>query len=171
MQVAHHSLTPLRSPGDGASSHVKFIVGAAIRKPNLVRGTNGTNGSIIMTNLIVFLNDFAPPNPRFKYTYLQELSLPSRIKVFTYHYGNNLGSLYYAWRVPADPANYDPAKSQKLISEIKRNIKEYHSKEMRRQFISRFNLVINATLSVMSELYQFLTNDSSSTSISDDVKV
>ena len=29
---------------------------------------------------LVFLNDFAPPNPRHKYTYLQELSLTYKIQ-------------------------------------------------------------------------------------------
>ena len=96
MQVAHHSLTPLRSPGDGTSSHVKFIVGAAIRKPNLIAWYRCLEERMVQMEVydkLVFLNDFAPPNPRFKYTYLQELSLPFRIEVFTYHYGNNLGSL------------------------------------------------------------------------------
>ena len=41
---------------------------------------------------------------------------------------------------------------------------------MRHQFISHFSLVVNAKPSVMTELYQFLTEDSSSTSISEGVK-
>lgn len=90
--------------------------------------------------------------------------------MYSYHYGNNLGCLWYAWKIPADPARYDPAKSQHLISHVEQNIKPYHSREMRRQFINRFGLVLNAKASVMTELYQFLTNDSSSTSISDDVQ-
>ena len=118
----------------------------------------------------VFLNDFAPPTPRLKYTYIHELSLPFRIEVYSYHYGNNLGSLFYTWKIPADPADYDPTKSQNLISHIERNIKQYHSREMRRQFMARFGLVLNAKPSVMTELYQFLTNDSSVTSISDVVQ-
>ena len=90
--------------------------------------------------------------------------------MYSYHYGNNLGSLFYTWKIPADPADYDPTKSQNLISHIERNIKQYHSREMRRQFMARFGLVFNAKPSVMTELYQFLTNDSSVTSISDVVQ-
>ena len=36
IQEAHRSPTPVRSCGDGTSSHVKFIVGAGIRKPNII---------------------------------------------------------------------------------------------------------------------------------------
>ena len=41
---------------------------------------------------------------------------------------------------------------------------------MKRQFISQFSLVIDAKASVMTELYQFLTNDSSTTSINEEVQ-
>lgn len=82
------------------------------------------------------------------------------------HYGNNLGSLWYAWRVPCDPQLYDPNKSQQLVSAIQ----QYHSREMRRQFSERFGLVLNARPSMMMELYQFLTGDSSTTTIDDHVR-
>lgn len=118
----------------------------------------------------VFLNDFAPTNARLRYVYMHELSLPFKIEVFCYHYGNNLGSLWYAWRIPSDPAKYDPNKTQQKITQIKQNVKLYHSREMRRQFAERFGLVLNAKPSVITELYQFLTGDSSATSISDDVR-
>ena len=71
----------------------------------------------------IFLNDFSPSKPRLKYTYLHELSLPFKVEVYSYHHGNNLGSLLYAWKIPADPAGYDPTKSQTLISNIKKKKK------------------------------------------------
>ena len=34
---------------------------------------------------LVFVNDFAPPNPRDKFTYLHELSLPFEIEMYSYY--------------------------------------------------------------------------------------
>ena len=79
----------------------------------------------------VFLNDFAPAKARSRYTYLHELSLPFKLEVYTYHYGNNL---WYAWQVPCDPDLYDPNKSRQLVSIIQQRLKQYHSREMKRQF-------------------------------------
>ena len=36
MQQAYDSLTRLHSIGDGTSSHMTFVVGASVRKPNLM---------------------------------------------------------------------------------------------------------------------------------------
>lgn len=173
MREAHRSPTPVRCCGDGTSSHIKFVIGAGIRRPSIIARYKYLEEQLTPKKVYegpVFLNDFAPPNPRLKYTYIHELSLPFRIELYSYHYGNNLGSLFYAWKVPADPADYDPGKSQNIISNIEKNIKQYHSREMRRQFIARFGLVLNTKASVMNELYQFLTNDSAVTSISDVVQ-
>ena len=99
-----------------------------------------------------------------------QLSLPLKIEVYCYQYGNNLGALWYAWKVPADAEKYDPTKSQQLISSIEKNIKQYHSREMKQQFIHRFGLVVHCKPSVMMEMYQFLTGDASTTNISEAVQ-
>ena len=173
MQKAHQSPSPVRSFGDGKSSHVKFILGAATRKPNLI-----TRYKILEEFMFhlkeydepVFLNDFSPNSARQKYTYIHELSLPFKIEMYCYQYGNNLGSLWYAWKVPANAEKYDPTKSQQLIASIEKNIKQYHSREMKRQFIHRFGLVVHCKPSVMMEMYQFLTGDASTTNISEAVQ-
>ncbi len=105
-------------------------------------------------------------NSRLRYVYLHEISLPFKIEIYIiYHHGNHLGSLWYAWRVPCDPQQYDLNKSQEIVSSIQLNINQYHSREMRRQFCQRFGLVLKAKPAVMMELYQFLTGDVSTTSV------
>lgn len=89
-------------------------MGVEIRKPNIIARYKSLEERMTQQQVYeepIFLNDFAPPNPRLKYTYIHELSLPFRIEVYSYHFGNNLGSLFYAWKVPADPAKYDPTES------------------------------------------------------------
>ena len=58
-------------------------------------------------------------------------------------------------------------KSKQLMSKIDSNIKVYHTREMRRQFVSHYGLICEAKQSVLVNMYQFLT---SATSISKDVE-
>ena len=154
---------------DSTSHHVKIIVGATDRKQNLVARYRSLEKQMRpdVYEEPVFLNDFAPTNTRLRYVYFHE---PFKIEVFSFHYGNNLGTLWYAWRIPDDIAKYDPKQTEKKIAQVKQNVKQYHSRKMRRQLFSeQFGLVFNAKPSVMSELYQLLTRDASATSISDGV--
>ena len=117
----------------------------------------------------LFLNDFAPIHPRLRYNYIHELSLPFPVELYSYSYGNNLGTLWYAWKVPYDSSERDVNKSKQLMRVIDSNVKVYHTREMRRQFVSRYGLVCEAKQSVLVNMYQFLTGDGSATSISKDV--
>ena len=170
VQQNHLSPTPIRSALDGKSSNLKFIVKADVRRPCIIARYKALEEQLLKSEEPVFLNDFAPINARLCYIYLHEISLPFRIEVYTYHHGNNLGSLWYAWQVPSNPELYDPNKSQQMISWIQQNISQYHSREMRRQFCHRFGLILKARSSVMMELYQFLTGDVSVTTIEEHVK-
>ena len=51
----------------------------------------------------VFVNDFAPINPRLRYKYIHELSLPFTVELYSYAHGNNLGTMWHIWKVPDDP--------------------------------------------------------------------
>ena len=48
----------------------------------------------------VFLNDFAPTHPDSCYTsYIHQLALPFSVEYYSYAHGNNLGTLWYLWRI------------------------------------------------------------------------
>lgn len=98
---------------------------AGIRKPCIIARYKALEEQLLKEGEYgnpVFLNDFAPAKARSWYIYLHEISLPFKIEVYTYHYGNNLGSLWYAWQVPCDPDLYDPNKSRQLVSTIQQSI-------------------------------------------------
>ena len=118
----------------------------------------------------LFLNDFAPIHPRLRYDYIHDFSLPFPVELYSYSHGNNLGTMWYVWKVPSDPGERDQNKSKHLMEKVDFNIKLYHTREMRRQFFSRYGLVCDAKQSVLVDMYQFLTGDSSTTSISKDVE-
>ena len=111
------------------------------------------------------MNDFAPLNTRLRYVYLHEIALPFNVELYSYHHGNNLGTLWYIWRIPGDPNKYDPAKTKQMTTLVELTIPEYHTREMRKQFCERFGLVVNAKLAVLTEMYQFLTSDCSRSTI------
>lgn len=117
----------------------------------------------------VCLNEFCPLRPRLRYQYVHELMLPFPIECYSYAYGNNLGTLWYIWRIPEDINLHDIGKSKHLIEKIERDVEVYHTREMRRQFVFRFGLVCQAKQSVFVDMYQFLTADKSDTSISRNV--
>ena len=51
--------------------------------------------------------DFAPLHPCLWYNYVHELSLPIP---YSYSCENNLGTLWYAWKLPCDPSEHDVSK-------------------------------------------------------------
>ena len=59
------------------------------------------------------------------------------------------------------------ARYKKKLAEL--NLPKYHSREMRKQFFEHFGLVVNAKPSVLAEMYQFLTNDCSQSTIDNHV--
>lgn len=48
----------------------------------------------------LFLNDSAPVDRYQRRKWVSELSFPFPIMLYKYAYGNNLGTLLYAWRIP-----------------------------------------------------------------------
>ena len=50
----------------------------------------------------LFLNDIAPVDRYQRRKWFSEVTLPFPIMLYKYAYGNNLGTLVYAWRIPLD---------------------------------------------------------------------
>ena len=117
----------------------------------------------------VFLNDFAPTHPHSRYSYVHELALPFSVECYSYAHGNNLGTLWYLWRVPENKSDQDLNQSKALIQRVEIGIDVYHTREMRRQFTLRYGLVCSTKQAVLTDMYQFLTGDNSTSSISKDV--
>ena len=164
MSQMHASTTPARSISDGKSVNIKIIKAEGARKPNLITRYEKLEEKLSTAEDYeepLFVNDFAPLNSRMQYVYLHEIALPFNVELYSYHHGNNLGTLWYIWRIPGDPDKYDPAKTKQMTALVEQTIPEYHTREMRKQFSERFGLVINAKPSVLNEMYQFFTNDCS----------
>ena len=121
----------------------------------------------------VFCNDYAPKDPQRRYLYFKEILLPFNCELYSYSHGNNLGSLWFIWRLPSDLAKQNTCKAKSVLDNIEKGIAVYHTREMRRQFSNRYNLLTKTSACsqvVLINMYQSLTGDVSSTSISQGVQ-
>lgn len=96
MKEVHQSSTLVRSVHDGKSSILEFIAQAVVRKPNLIARYKALEEKLQSTQQYeaIFWMILSPSMHGFGMSiYLHEISLPFKIEVYTYHHGNNLGSL------------------------------------------------------------------------------
>ncbi len=173
MQKTHHEPTPLRTPVDGNSSNVRCVAEAKVRPPRLIARYKDLESALLAEEMYgepIFVNDFAPSSPRFRYTYIHEINLPFTVELYSYHHGNNVGTLWYVWKVPAECEQRDVGQSKKVIDHIEKNIPVYHTREMKRVFSRRYGLLCNAKPSVILDMYKFLTGDNSATTTSEETQ-
>ena len=101
----------------------------------------------------------APSRPQAANIQYENIKLPFAVQQFEYNHGSYLGTLYFVWRVNADPAEQDFSARKWCMDYVEGQIPVYHSWEMKRQFHSRFLTVAHMSPSVYREMYQFLTGD------------
>lgn len=65
----------------------------------------------------LYLNDLAPADRFERRRWLSALCLPFKIMLYRFAYGNNLGTLVYAWRIPEDETADSTAVSR-IFSEL-----------------------------------------------------
>lgn len=169
----HRSPTPMRSPKDGSSSCVRIIHASKARKPELVARYLDLESMLSKKGEYldpVFVNDFAPSNSQCRYLYFKELLLPFNCELYSYAHGNNLGSLWFIWRIPSDLTKRDTHKAKLVIDGIEKGIEVYHTREMQRQFSDRYHLLAKTSQAVLKDMYQYLTGDVSSTTTTQGVQ-
>ena len=161
MNDLHRSLNPARSPTDDSSSELKTLTATT-------RSHEEQNRYLTLEQTLqdkdyysepVFVNDLAPPKPQEAHIYYENIKLPFAVQLFKYNHGNYLGTLYFVWRVNSDPAEQNFTAMKRCMDYVEGHIPVYHSREMRRQFHSRFSTVAQMSSSVYREMYQFLTGD------------
>ena len=81
-----------------------------------------------------------------------------------------MGTLWFIWRIPSDLTKQSTQRAKAVLDVIEKDIEAYHTREMQRQFTNRYHLLTNTSKAVMIDMYQCLTGDVSSTSISPGVQ-
>lgn len=111
----------------------------------------------------VFVRDFAPVDRRERFAYVRNLEtgLPFKCILATKSFGSNIGNYQYIWKIP-EHVSMDVAlmENQKVLSAIASRLPQYHTRTMKREFISRFGRISPRTKSyVLREMYKELTGD------------
>jgi hypothetical protein len=108
MDTVHHISIPIRSPGDGSSSKVQLVAFHSARRPHLIARYEKLEKLLSGKKEYdpVFVNDFAPLKPQVRYTCIKELVLPFSCELYSFAYGNSLGTLCFIWKVPSDSTEW-----------------------------------------------------------------
>ena len=92
---------------------------------------------------------------------MASLSVPFTIMLYKFAYGNNLGTLVYAWRIPEDEP-VDNSIVSRIFSDFCRQLSFYSSCAMCRDFLSKYTRLANVSKMILRNIYHTLLHDSSS---------
>ena len=111
----------------------------------------------------IFLNDLAPRERYDRRKWLSGIQLPFPIMLYRFAYGNHLGTLCYAWKIP-DDKSVDNAAVSRVYSQLSKEQSTYSTRVMRREFLDHYTTLANVSPMVLRNIYKTLLHDSSSAS-------
>ena len=109
----------------------------------------------------IFFNDLAPRERYDRRKWLSGIQLPFPIMLYRFAYGNHLGTLCYAWKIP-DDKSVDNAAVSRVYSQLSKE--QYSTQAMCREFLDHYTTLANVSPMVLRNIYKTLLHDSSSAS-------
>lgn len=158
MMEIHNLPHSVRTPGDGISTSLRHIPGS-IRSQNLVEKYSDIEQQLQMKFEFdpVCVNDFAPADRQRRYHYIQDISMPFNVTMYSYCGGGPKEYLQFIWKCGSV---LDIQQANKVIHIKENSIDVYHTRAMRKEFHEKFGLISKAHPAVFNEMYRYLTNDS-----------
>ena len=155
IKEVHHSLHPQRSPETNVCMNLLPVV--------ITRSTDYTQICNELSSkpdyFPVCVNDFAPSDRYTRRHWIDNLSFPYKVMLMKYPYGNRLGTLSFVWKV-LDEA--DEIRHAQVILQVTEQCAMYSTREMKRDFIDKYNSLVATPKSVLRCIFNDLTGDSSS---------
>lgn len=112
-------------------------------------------------NQPIFLNDFAPGDPRRRFEYVTELKVPCKAVLFT-HSGSGPTHLLFLCRVSEFSCEEDILNEASTTAKtVSTNFPKFHSRAQRKEFSDCFGRVTNCKAAFLREAYQRLSGDCS----------
>ncbi len=109
----------------------------------------------------LFLNNFCCNDPKKKYQYVQDLKngLTAPCVLYTASLGSNIGNYHFMWKIPRGVTlEAATIENVPIIDKIKRSLPTYHSRALRKEFVTRFGLIASGVKShVLRQIYRELT--------------
>ena len=104
------------------------------------------------------VDDFTPTDRRRRHEYLKGLVLP--IRTVLYKHSSGKTNVHFLWRVDVDSTENDILNlSVKVRDDLRQSLPTYHTRAMRREFISSFGAMTGTKSAILREAYRRLTGD------------
>ena len=98
-----------------------------------------------------------------RYRYIEGLALEYSVDVLTYDPGAGMGKTVFIWRVPEERSPIEMmSTAAKVHKSVSCRLPEYHTREMRRDFIRSYQGYVDIPPHVMRAIYTNLTLDATS---------
>lgn len=118
----------------------------------------------------VFLNEIGPTDRFQRRRWLSGIQLPFSIMQYKYVYGNHLGTLIYAWRIPNDQP-VDNTVVSRVFMQLCNKQSHYSTRAMRREFLDEYNRLAKISPMILRNIYRTLLHDNTSASYSSEAEV
>lgn len=99
-----------------------------------------------------------------RFRYFQKLSLSSEAAVLRHDPGGSNTTITYIWKLPANISDAELlTSSTRIVHGLKQNLYEFHTRQMRRDFIRKFTNLSGVKIPprIMRAIYAELTLDTS----------
>ena len=95
--------------------------------------------------------------------WLDKLQLEFPIQMYRFSHGNNIGTITFVWRLPSDSPE-DSSSTAKAIANCNKQQKLFCTRQMRKDFVSKYRWFVKAPIRVLHHLYKDLIHDCSAAS-------
>lgn len=103
-------------------------------------------------------------NTMDRFRFFQKPSLSSEVAILRYDPGSSNTTITYVWKLAANISDTDLlTSSTRIVQELKPKLYEFHTRQMRRDFVHKFTNISGATMPphIMRAIYAELTLDAS----------
>ncbi|CAG2252662.1 GATM [Mytilus edulis] len=107
----------------------------------------------------IVVNDYSPGEPNRRYDYFKGLIVPVKCCQFTYT--GSKEHLMFLWKVQWVSESDLLTKNMQIACNLRKSLPVYHSRAMRREFLSLFGRTISNKSAFLREAYRRLTGDQS----------
>ena len=128
-------------------------------KPTIVNRYKRLNEALSEKDMLqpLSVDDFTPSDRRRRHDFLKGLVLPVRAVLYKHSSGKN--NVHFVWKIPEDTDSKVMDASIKIRDELRESLPSYHTRAMRREFISSFGTMTGTKSAVLREAYRRLTGD------------
>lgn len=109
----------------------------------------------------ILVNDFSPGDARRRHEFMKQIVVP--VKCIKFTYSGSKEHFVFIWKVDnSDSESFILSKNMEISSRLRKNLPVYHTRAMRREFLSMFGKQIHGKTGFLREAYRRLTGDNSS---------